>query len=291
MNVPQRAVGLVAVFGLAAGVTGTASATAFAAEDLTVLSLNTWHGGTSVDDGLNKIVKQISESGAGVASLQEVDSAKAAEVAEALGWNHTNSGSDVDVISKYPIDDEANTTTESGARVAGAKIRGNWIYSVHLDYTHYGPYNACFDKDSYEEIYRDEATRKVQAEEVVAYVESDVPTIVAGDLNSPSQYDWTEKTKGAHCDSVVEWPATQAFHDGGYWDAYREVHPDEAADPGNTWSPVEKTNENGSPEPQDRIDFIQYEGGSLDAVSSSTYGQEGGDWPSDHLGVLTTFTS
>lgn len=291
MNVAKRALSLLAAVGLAAGTASAVAVTAYAADDLKVLSLNTWHGGTQVDDGLNKIVNAVSESGAGVVSLQEVNDGKAAEVADALGWNHTNSGSDVDVITEYPIEEEANTTTESGARVAGAKIRGNWIYSVHLDYTKYGPYNACFDQDSYEEIYKDEETRKVQAEEVVSYVESEVPTIVAGDLNSPSQYDWTEKTKNEHCNSVVEWPATQAFYNGGYWDSYREVHPDEAADPGNTWSPVEKENANGSPEPQDRIDFIQYEGGSLDAVESTTYGEAGDAWPSDHLGVLTTFAS
>ncbi|MEU3625423.1 hypothetical protein [Amycolatopsis coloradensis] len=43
----------------------------------------------------------------------------------------------------------------------------------------------------------------------------------------------------------------------------------------------------GRPEPQDRIDFVFYRGGTPE--SSRTFGG-GTGWPSDHLAVLSSFT-
>ncbi|MEV0374895.1 endonuclease/exonuclease/phosphatase family protein [Streptomyces sp. NPDC050636] len=256
-------------------------------ETLTVMSLNTWHGGSQVPDGVNTTVQEIDASGAEVVALQETDKAVTKQLAEKLGWKHyTQSGLDVDIISSQPIE---KVDSLSDLAVA-AKIKGIWVYSVHLGYTKYGPYNACFDNDSYETIYADEAERKEQAEEIVKWAGSS-PAIIAGDLNTPSHKDWTEKTKGKHCNSVVEWPATKSFANGGYWDSYREVNPDEAASSGDTWSPKYATNSDygDRPEPQDRIDFILYKGGSLDATSSKVYGGDKENWPSDHRAVITQF--
>lgn len=79
------------------------------------------------------------------------------------------------------------------------------------------------------------------------------------------------------------------------------VHPDPAADPANTWSPLHKGTET-----QDRIDFIYYKGSNLSATASEVFttavevsvGAWGSDitpaldntWPSDHATVLTTFS-
>ncbi|MGY5124232.1 endonuclease/exonuclease/phosphatase family protein [Streptomyces nigrescens] len=256
-------------------------------ETLTVMSLNTWHGGSQVPDGVNTTVQEINASGTQVVALQETDKAVTKQLAEKLGWEYyTQSGTDVDILSSQPIE---KVDSLSDLAVA-AKIKGVWVYSIHLGYTKYGPYNACFDKDSYETIYADETERKEQAEQIVKWVGSS-PAIIAGDLNSPSHMDWTEKTKAQDCDSVVEWPATKAFANGGYWDSYREANPDEAASPGNTWSPKFATNSDygNRPEPQDRIDLILYKGGSLDATSSKVYGGDKENWPSDHRAVITQF--
>ncbi|MFD5396324.1 hypothetical protein ACFWJW_19145 [Streptomyces sp. NPDC127097] len=74
--------------------------------------------------------------------------------------------------AKHP-DGPDNTSAEvvalqesSGAEAIAAKIQGVWVYSIHLDYTKYGPYNACFDQDSYQQIYADEASRKAQAQDI-----------------------------------------------------------------------------------------------------------------------------
>ncbi|MBT2398825.1 endonuclease/exonuclease/phosphatase family protein [Streptomyces sp. ISL-100] len=276
-----------AVLTLTTVLTGPASAAQVAprAQTLKVMTFNTWHGGNRVDDGITKIANEITKAGADVVALQEYDADSAQRIADRLGWYTTATGTHVDIVSRFPFEKQDRTGTGNG--VIAAKIKGFWVYSVHFDYTKYGPYNACWDNDSYPTIYADEANRGKQAKEVVTWAGSS-PAIVAGDFNSPSHLDWTADTKAAHCNSVVEWPATKAFWDGGYWDSYREVHPDEAAQPGNTWSPVVKSTD-GRPEPQDRIDFIQYKGGTLDAVASTTVGG-GADWPSDHLAVLTTFT-
>ncbi|MFI9262447.1 endonuclease/exonuclease/phosphatase family protein [Streptomyces sioyaensis] len=279
---------LAAAFALSAAVSVATVSTAEADDEtLTVMSLNTWHGGSQVPDGVNTTVQEINASGTEVVALQETDKAVTKQIAEKLGWEHyTQSGTDVDIISSQPIE---KVDSLSDLAVA-AKIKGVWVYSIHLGYTKYGPYNACFDKDSYETIYADEAERKKQAEEIVKWTGS-APSIIAGDLNSPSHMDWTEKTKAKHCDSVVEWPATKAFANGGYGDSYREVNPDEAASPGDTWSPKVATNSDygNKPEPQDRIDLILYKGGSLDATSSKVYGGDKQNWPSDHRAVITQF--
>lgn len=281
-----RALGAALALSTAVSVATVSTAEA-ADETLTVMSLNTWHGGSQVTDGVNTTVQEINASGTEVVALQETDKAVTKQIAEKLGWEHyTQSGSDVDIISSQPIE---KVDSHSDLAVA-AKIKGVWVYSIHLGYTKYGPYNACFDRDSYETIYADETERKQQAEEIVKWAGSS-PTIIAGDLNSPSHMDWTEKTKAKHCDSVVDWPATKAFANGGYWDSYRENNPDEAASPGDTWSPKFATNSDygNRPEPQDRIDFILYKGGSLDATSSQVYGGDKENWPSDHRAVITQF--
>ncbi|WP_419998605.1 endonuclease/exonuclease/phosphatase family protein [Streptomyces boninensis] len=279
----RRAAGLT----LAAALLGLAgsSPSASAADTLTVMTFNTWHGGSQVSDGINKIAQQITAADADVVALQESEGDSTKQIAAKLGWHATDTGTDVDIISRLPF--EGEDWTDGGAGTVAVKIKGVWIYSAHLDYTKYGPYNACFDNDSYETIYADEANRKKQAQEILDWSGTS-PAIVAGDLNTPSHLDWTADTKAAHCNSVVEWPATKVFSDAGYNDSYRKAHPDEAGTPGNTWSPVVKENE-GRPEPQDRIDFILYRGGAVDTTGSRTWGG-GSGWPSDHLAVVSTFS-
>ncbi|MFG2208518.1 endonuclease/exonuclease/phosphatase family protein [Streptomyces sp. NPDC048638] len=273
------------------GTGGTGTGGGASPQSLKVMSLNTWHGGAKVSDGVNKIARQVKASGADVVALQESSSPVAKEIAGKLGWKyHTASGTDVDLVSRKPIEKTDSFSKESsGAKAIAAKIEGVWVYSIHLDYTKYGPYNACFDQDSYEQIYADEASRKAQAQDIAKWTGS-APGIVAGDFNTPSHLDWTKETKSEHCNSTVEWPATKAFADKGFKDSYRELHPSPANEPGNTWSPVTKKNSDydNKPEPQDRIDFILHKGGSLKPATSQTFGG-GSDWPSDHLAVVTTF--
>lgn len=244
---------------------------------LTVMTMNIWSG------DLNAVVDQIRQSGSNVVALQETSTADTTYLAQQLGWNHTPTGWDIDVISALPIEEsDWASWDDSGGQAIAAKIAGVWVYSIHLDYTKYGPYNACFDHDDEGTIFADEANRQLQATQIAEWTGSS-PAIMSGDLNSPSHEDWTEATKDQHCGYVVAWPTTKAFTDKGFTDSYRALNDDG----GETWSPVVKQNENGQPEPQDRIDYVMSRG--VTATTSRTFG--GGDnWPSDHLAVITDFT-
>ncbi|MFJ6700641.1 protein kinase [Streptomyces sp. NPDC091272] len=274
-----------------AGSGGAEGAAAQAKKELRVMTLNTWDAGQHVDGAAGAMARAIRSSGADVVALQESSPALTSQVAAALGWRHRTDGdAGVDLLSRRPVQaQDSFTDDDSGAEAVAVRVSGVWVYSVRLDPENYGPYNACFDEDSYQDIYADEESRAAQAAAVARWTGS-APAIVAGDLNGPSHLDWTEDTKDHHCDSVVEWPTTKAFADHGFQDSFREVHPDPAADRGDTWSTVAKrnTDHDDRPEPQDRIDFVLHKGGATKALASRTVGA-GQGWPSDHRAVLTTF--
>jgi endonuclease/exonuclease/phosphatase family metal-dependent hydrolase len=258
-----------------------AAGPASGAANLTVMSFNIWlqgsHGGTGV------VADWIRASGANVVALSETGGGATEAIADALGWQHTGSGGELDVISALPIEEtDWKSSNDTGAQAIAAKIAGVWVYSIHLDYTNYGPTNACFDKVSVSTILAGESTRRSQAEQIAEWT-GNRPVIVAGDLNSPSHQDWTAGAAALHCGYTVDWPTTRAFTNRGFTDSFRQLRPDPVAEPGNTWSPVVKD------DPQDRIDYLFYRGDAITPTSTSTFG--GGDgWPSDHLAVISSFT-
>lgn len=265
-------------------VLGTAGPASGAA-NLTVMSFNIWLQGSH--GGIGVVVDWIRASGANVVALSETGGGATVAIADALGWQHTDSGGDIDVISALPIEEtDWKSWNDTGAQAIAAKIAGVWVYSIHLDYTTYGPDNACFDKDPVSTILADESNRTRQAEQIadqIAGWTGSNPAIVAGDLNSPSHQDWTAGAAASHCGYTVDWPTTRAFTTRGFTDSFRQLHPDPVAEPGDTWSPVVKDG------PQDRIDYVFYRGDAITPTSSRTLG--GGDgWPSDHLAVVSTFT-
>jgi hypothetical protein len=80
-------------------------------------------------------------------------------------------------------------------------------------------------------------------------------------------------------------------------DSYRSGHPDPVQAPGVTWSPVVATHDNGKPEPQDRIDYVDYVPAGLTLTSSdamwlgwpSATHPAGNSWASDHAAVVSRF--
>ena len=123
---------------------------------------------------------------------------------------------------------------------------------------------------------------------------SEVPLLIAGDLNTPSHLDWTEDTKELHHNWAVTWPVTYILETvAGLTDSFREVFPSPRENPGTTWTTVNAS------EPQDRIDFIMYRSPQLVPYNSYTYcGSEPlgqapnftqNDYPSDHYAVVTNF--
>ncbi|MEV8543761.1 HAD-IA family hydrolase [Streptomyces sp. NPDC051572] len=265
--------------------------------ELRVLTWNLWLGGSKVDDHRTKQLKAIAETGADVVGLQETGGTAAEELAEALGWHHHRAGENLGVISRHPItarfgDPDVGFYGAAGVRIAVAEGREVDLWTCHLDYTPYGPYESAYDGLPAADLIAHEDVRLAQMRDTLSRIaeaaEDAVPVVLVGDLNSPSHLDWPD----------VEWPVTKAAADAGLRDSYREAHPDPATDPGHTWSPIHPVNEDGSgrPEPQDRIDYVLHRG--LTVLDSRTFvvgtpspwpDVSSNCWPSDHAAVLTVF--
>lgn len=329
-----RGIGLLAT-GFGAAAVLLASATAFAAPgpqgadaqrgdtprvqrsdgtELRVMSLNLWLGGAQIDDALSKQVALVEKHKPDIIGLQETSGHAAEDLAAELGWHHYQSGESVGVVSRFRITAETGTTSAAaGVRVEYAEGRELELWSAHLGYDPYGPYDACFDGMEVEEIFEREADsgRVPQAEELAkelapkaerAEAAGGVPLLLVGDFNSPSHLDWTEETRDEHCGyGPVEWPTTKIVEDAGLNDTFRIANPDPADVPGTTWSPLYPFHEgdSGEVEPQDRIDYVTYAGDALTVQDSSALvdgdpepvpHHAGNEWPTDHAAVLTTFT-
>ncbi|MFI0594090.1 endonuclease/exonuclease/phosphatase family protein [Streptomyces griseus] len=284
-----------------------------AASELRVMTLNLWHGGAKVDDGLAKQLDVIKKHRPDVVGLQETSGHSAKELAEELGWDHWQSDADLGIISRFPFSSEVETSqAAAGVRIRIDEATGQEVelWTAHLGYDPYGPYDACFDEMPVEEIFLREAQsgRTPQAEAIAKDLApkiaaaDETPVLLVGDFNTPSHLDWTEATKDSHCGyGQVDWPVTKIFEGAGLKDSFREANPDPAAVPGTTWSPVYPKHDGstGVDEPQDRIDFIDYAGGKLTVKESVSFvegdpkpvpDQAGNAWPTDHAAVLTTFT-
>ncbi|MER7924716.1 HAD-IA family hydrolase [Streptomyces sp. NPDC096057] len=265
--------------------------------ELSVLSWNLWLGGSKVDDHRTKQLKAIAETGADVVGLQETGGTAAEELAEALGWHHHRAGENLGVISRHPItarfgDPDVGFYGAAGVRIAVGEGREVDVWTCHLDYTPYGPYESAFDGLPAAELIAHEGVRLAQMRDAlrrIAEVGDDaVPVVLVGDFNCPSHLDWPD----------VEWPVTKAAADAGLRDSYREAHPDPVASPGHTWSPIHPVHEDGSgrAEPQDRIDYVLYRGLTVRESRTVVVGTpspwpdvSGNCWPSDHAAVLTVF--
>ncbi|MEU9988045.1 HAD-IA family hydrolase [Streptomyces sp. NPDC048045] len=267
------------------------------APGLRVMSWNLWLGGSKVDDHRAKQVKAVLESGADVVGLQETAGTAARELAEALGWHHHRAGENLGVISRYPItarfgDPDVGFYGAAGVRIEVAPGREVDVWTAHLHYTPYGPYEAAFDGLGAGELIAHEDVRLSQMRDAlrrIAQSSADgVPVVLVGDFNCPSHLDWPD----------VAWPVTEAAAQAGFADSYRQAHPDPVAEPGHTWSPIHPVHEDGSgrPEPQDRIDYVLHRGLTVRDARTLVTGiprpwpdVAGNDWPSDHAAVVTTF--
>ncbi|CAJ0955758.1 unnamed protein product, partial [Mesorhabditis belari] len=289
------------------------------------MTMNIWMDGNHVDDGVKKIAKHVEIVDPDILTIQEIHYEVTAEdiitnLANATLWKYVfESGFDTAILTKHKI---LNTST-SGTVAMYARIelpsglRVN-AWSMHADYRAYGPYAACNGMVKNASIImvgesapfgEKEASRVNDIRTLLGSVEvksafdslDTEPMIVAGDFNSPSHLDWIEAARHRHCGWAFEWPATKMMTDANFTDSFREIYPDPLTKPCRTWSAVEKGNNEWNyelPEPQDRIDFIFYQG-PIGANRSALYGgsepihispnHQKNDWPSDHFAVFTDF--
>lgn len=283
-----------------------------------VMSFNLWHGGTSVEDGPAKQAAFIESSGADLVGVQESDGTAARDLARELGWNHVQSkdGGSAGIVSRFPILETFRLSAglAVGARVRIAPGREAVIWSTHLNYQPYGPYDACFGGMTEKRLLQRErdARRPQQLRRVLRAMKDQLaesrttPVFLTGDFNAPSHLDWVPRTAGRHCGyRRVAWPTSKAVQKAGLIDSFRTAHPDPRTHPGITWSPIFPTftggygydEHAGEPEPQDRIDYVHYAGRltvqrsrRLVVGDPAPYPEhEGNAWASDHAAMMSTF--
>ncbi len=289
--------------------------------ELRVMSYNLWHGWGQVNGGFEKGIRSIITADVDIIGTQEtVDNASGSNayqvqaIAEELGWYYSPTGSgDSGIASRYPI----TTAYTAGSGVAkGARIRlceqplrEVVIFNTHLDYLHYGPYEARRSGSTNASVLAEElaSQRDEQIAAVLGGMSShlsaadSVPVFLTGDFNCPSHLDWTAANASAHYGKVVQWPVTVAVANAGMSDSFRQIHPNPVSVPAVTWSPVYSSPQ----EPQDRIDFVFHKGAPATPVAAEIFttavendGYVYGDnvqavrdntWPSDHASVIVTF--
>ncbi|MFF2851240.1 HAD-IA family hydrolase [Streptomyces sp. NPDC058001] len=282
---------------------------------LRVMSWNLWLGGAAVDGHRDKQLKALIDADADVVGLQETGPTSARELADALGWDHHRAGTDLAVLSRYPITARHGDPAPGFYGAVGARVRLDHdtevvLWSAHLDCAPYGPYDACFEGLPEPELVAREGEsgrtgrmRGILDGLAAGLAAADtVPVLLVGDFNTPSHLDWTADAARLHGDrGPVAWPVTRAAEDAGLRDAYRVAHPDPVREPGATWSPIHRDHEDGSgrPEPQDRIDYVLFAGDRLEVRDATTVTSgfnapwpdvADNDWPSDHAAVVTSFT-
>ncbi|MFJ3900183.1 HAD-IA family hydrolase [Streptomyces sp. NPDC090025] len=278
---------------------------------LRVMSWNLWLGGAFVDDHRAKQLAAIRASGADVVGLQETGGTATKELADALGWHHHTAGENLGILSRHPIvarfgDPEVGFYGAAGVRIrlGGPETPGARevdVWTAHLHYTPYGPYEADLDGLAAAELVAHEEVRRGQLADALDRIAAASatggdgvrPVVLVGDFNAPSHLDRTD----------VPWPVSLAAEAAGLRDSYREAHPDPVRAPGHTWSPVhpvhpEEGAHAGRPEPQDRIDYVLHDGRGLRVLDSRTLvlgtptpwpDVAANTWPSDHAAVVTTF--
>ena len=254
---------------------------------LDLLVFNVEYGGTPASDAV------LADLDADVVGVLESYN-RLPEIAAAADYPYYNVG--LQILSKYPI------LEPSGADglYAWIEVRPGEavaMINTHLDYVQYGPDRLARGVPVADVLATEEDVRLSSIETLLPSAERLLgdgwPLLFTGDLNQPSHLDWTAETAAEHGGvGAVAWPVSEALADAGLSDAYREVHPDPAAEAGTTWGGVADTK--GLP---DRIDYA-YVGGPVDVESSEVVGERGGPgvdlgyakWTSDHRAVLSTLT-
>ncbi|WP_326816527.1 hypothetical protein OIE61_04825 [Streptomyces sp. NBC_01762] len=272
-----------------------------------VATLNLWDAGSHIDRFLEKQVRLVLTQGFDLVALQESGGTGARELARALGWHAYQADDGLGIVSRYLLADLVAPTAAVPAAAATVRLPGKRtirLWTAQLDEAGYGPYAVLAGRSAAQvEAAEKQTLRYRQVQALVAAmrrdIASDVPVVLAAGLASPSHLDWTSRTSPAHGGvGRVRWPVTEALEKAGLTDAFRDHNSNPAKAPGNTWSPVRPRRDDGSAEPQDRIDQVQC-AGPLKVVEAHTLftgwptpvsDTAPNGWPSDHASAVVTFS-
>lgn len=264
-----------------------------------LLQWNIWHGGVHVgEDGQKHIIDLIRSTNADIITIQEGYGAQE-RIRDSLNYYlQTKSAKDnLALLSRFPITqiETKNPFKSNPAKItlpSGKKILVNdcWLrYAYRPEYTCVFP-NTGLDPSMW--IAEDSLYSLVDIKDIVdndtePYLEKDMSIIIAGDFNSCSYLDWTERTTQLHNGyGKVSFPTSIYMSENKFVDSYRELNPNELTHQGGTFAVILGQLQTS------RIDFIYYKGNKIKATSSKTIRtSEEIDfvWAGDHAAVLTTF--
>jgi endonuclease/exonuclease/phosphatase family metal-dependent hydrolase len=262
-------------------------------DKITVLSWNIWHGGRHKGKyvGVQRVIDVIRNAGADVVLLQETDGSGEI-IADALDFYYFSRSDELSVLSRFPLAGSYNIYKPGNFGCVEIDIsKGNKVLFCPVklnNLPNIGAYVKSGNAIPDTIVEREAATRGRQMRFILGELSSFSPIgnntiVVAGDFNTGSHLDWTERTKDKHDGLVVEFPVSRLMADQGYTDTYRDTHPDEVKYPGYTWSPY-FTNTL-----QDRIDYIYYKGEGLSPVTSYVIDTHPKGFPSSHAALVTVF--
>jgi Endonuclease/Exonuclease/phosphatase family len=264
-----------------------------------IMELNIEYGGTLVS--FQSVVEAIEAADADVVAIEE-SWGNVPRLAEALGYHHDVR---LQILSRYPLIDPPGA---DGLYVFVQLAPGRVIAvgNVHLPSGPYGP-NLIRGGANRAQVLEVERRVRLPAvrpsvEALAAVTAQGIPAFLLGDFNAPSHHDWVEATVGIrpHVRFPVRWPVSAFVERHGFRDSYRQAHPDPVAAEGLTWPsgrPMVDGWNPGPNAPADRIDLI-YAAGAAQTLASELVGEVAGPgvdiavdpWPTDHRGVVSTFT-
>ena len=256
------------------------------------MTFNVWVGEES-SAGRAKLLEIMDASDADIIGLQEINTSAGSSIATALGFNfHQQSGSDIQVISRYPI--VGTAPGNLGVQIALSPGQNIWFFNSHLSAYPYQPYDLRDGFLPMTESAVIAASNSARGGEVTSYLNSmsgaigsQLPTFFVGDFNEPSHLDWTAEAAAATprpFDLKVQYPASKRIVDAGMIDSFRAVRPDEVTDPGYTWTPGYPPPVLDSNEVHDRIDIAYHRGVEVVATDAFTIGPTDGN-PNTDLGI------
>ncbi|HMO14993.1 MAG TPA: endonuclease/exonuclease/phosphatase family protein [Pirellulaceae bacterium] len=264
-------------------------------ENFRVMSWNIWHGGRAdgADVGPPRVVDVIRDSRADIIALQETYGS-GEWIAEQLGFHFHPRGTNVSLLSRYPIIEDISVFQEFkcvGALLALPNQRHIACYSIWLPYAKEIWEPATRNLDDLTGLL---AACQPSADDLTAIWSAiqtrladdkyrGVPIVIAGDFNSMSHLDYGEIGLDQY-KAVIEWTTSPILLKAGFRDAYRETNPLIDRQKDRTWSPRFQDHE------QDRIDFIYYRSQALQAVQSVTIDTHAELFPSDHAAVRSEFS-
>ncbi|QDU74470.1 hypothetical protein Pan97_14780 [Bremerella volcania] len=271
-----------------------AQASADDAPSLRVMTWNIWHGGKEdgAEVGVQRVIEVIQQSQADVIAMQETYGS-GEKIADALGYHFHPRGTNVSLLSRYPIVEDISVFQPFkcvGAIVELPSKQRVACYSIWLPYgaeiwapgtrdvtDQQSMLAAC--QPSHEDL---QAMWKLIEQRLSDPQYDGIPIVIAGDFNSMSHRDYIAASQNDY-QAVVDWPTSHVLPEAGFRDAWRELRPEVDRTLDSTWTPRFPEQE------QDRIDFIYYRGGGLQATDVQRINTHAQKFPSDHAAVVARF--